>query len=260
MFPRMSTRPPLAALLLAASASSISAQTLDWGAWGTGTSGIYANGDTIAISSLVNGATNAAFNETSTPHIITDPAFPFDNAPGVNEFGYLHNAKETLSEWSLLIDLTDFSLNSSTVIGFSNLDGRSFGTLAPSYATLTFLDSSGAPVSISSASFIGNYDVNWQGFTWDANSTFNLSTGRWDVVADSGSTHAPGTYFAGVGDAFFLTNLPSNVEKIVYTKSGPTNYLYDSTLFYAGNVIPEPSSALLGGLAGLAFVLRRRRA
>lgn len=235
------------------------AQTLDWGDWNTGGNGLYANGDSIVISSLVNGSTTAVINETSTPHVITDPAFPFDNAPGIGDFGYFHNAASTTGSWSILIDLSGFTLGSDSVIGFSNLDGRAYNNLAKGYATIQFYDSSGNQITLSPASFLGNYDYSWQDVTWDANSSFNTATGRWDVAADSGVTHPAGSYFAAVGDAFFLTDLPTNIDKIVYTKFGSTNYFYDSTLFYAGNAVPEPASAILLGFAGMTFVFRRRR-
>jgi PEP-CTERM motif len=240
--------------------STLHAQTLDWGDWDSSGNGVYENGDSIVISGLVNGSTSAVNNETNTPHVITDPAFPFDNAPGVGEYGYFHNAATTTSAWSVLIDVSGFSIGPDTVIGFSNLDGRSAINTALGYATVRFYDSAYNQVTISPASFIGNYDYNWQGVSWDANSTYDPVTGRWDVIRDSGATHPAGSYFAGVGDAFFLTNLPSNIASIVFTKNGPTNYFYDSTLFYAGNaVVPEPSGLALVGLSGALCLVRRRR-
>jgi hypothetical protein len=255
-----SPRIGLAALwVVTATTTSAIAQTLDWGSWDSNGTGTYANGDSIGISSLVNGSTSAVNNETSTPHVISDPAFPFANSPGIGEYGYFHNDLPTTTDWSILIDLSGFTLGSSSVIGFSNLDGRAANSQAAGFATILFLDANGDSVSISSASLLGSFDYEWQGITWDGQSSFNTATGRWDVIPKPGGVHQPGSYFASVGNAFFLTNLPSNVEKIVYTKSGTTNYSYDSTLFYAGNVIPEPSSVLLCSLAGLAGVLRRRR-
>lgn len=246
------------ALLVLATGLSAHAQTLDWGIWDSSGTGLYANGDSIVINPLVNGSVTPENGETSFPHIITDASFPFDNAPGTGEYGFFHNKEATTSEWSVLIDLSGFTLNSGTVIGFSNLDGRSANQLTPGYATIRFLDASGQPVSISSASLLGSFDVNWQGITWDADSVFNTATGRWEVAADSGGTHPAGGYFAAVGDAFFLTHLPAGVEKIVYTKSG-TNYAYDSTLFYAGNAVPEPMAASLFAASAGFWCLRRRR-
>lgn len=252
--------PTVAMALLLASAPVSFAQTMDWGQWDSTGTGLYTNGDAITIRSLVNGSVTAVNNETATPHIITDPAFPLANSPGTGEFGYFHNEVATNTDWSILIDLSGFTMNAGTVIGFSNLDGRSAINQTRSYGVISFRDSSGNPVDVSGASFLGAFDYSWQGITWDATSTFDPLTGVWSVIKDSGSTHPAGSYFGSVGNAFFLTNLPSSVAGIVYTNVGSTNYLYDSTLFYAGNVIPEPSSALLSSIACTAFLLRRRRA
>jgi PEP-CTERM motif len=257
---RKSPRFGFAAIVLAA-APCIHAQNYDWGSWDNAGAALYSNGDRITMSSQSNASFVPAFNETSTPHAIIDPAFPFANGPGTGQVGFFHNEISAIPAWSVLIDLTDFTLTADTVIGFSNLDGRAATTTATGFAVIQFLDSDGNLVPVSTASFLGSYDVSWQGITWDANSTFDLNTGRWDVVPNSGSTHPSGSYFGNVGDAFFLTNLPTNIEKIAYYKT-TTRYLYDSTLFYAGNpvnAIPEPSAALLIGLAGIGWTLRRKR-
>ncbi len=259
---RKSPRFGLAAIALV-SATCLHAQTYDWGTWDNNGTALYSNGDRIVMTSQSNASFDPVFGETGTPHSIVDPAYPFDNSPGTGQFGFFHNEISAIPAWSVLIDLSDFTLTSDTVIGFSNLDGRSANTASTGHAVIQFLDSAGNLVPVSSASFLGSYDVNWQGITWDADSTFDLDTGRWDVVPDSGNTHPAGSYFGAVGDAFFLTNLPANIEKIAYYKT-TTRYLYDSTLFYAGNAytgsaVPEPSSALLTALAGIGFVLRRKR-
>ena len=246
------------AALLTGLASSLPAQTYDWGNWESINTGLYANGDRIVITSQSNASFVPVYNETSTPHQIIDPAFPFDNGPVAGQVGFFHNEIADIAAWSVLIDLTDFTLTPTSVIGFSNLDGRAATTTKTGFAVVQFLDSSGNLVPVSSASFLGSYDVSWQGLVWDANSTFDLATGRWDVVPNSGSTYPTGSYFANVGDAFFLTNLPTNIAKIAYYKT-TTQYLYDSTLFYAGNAVPEPSTLVLGGIAGACLVLRRRR-
>lgn len=246
--------------LLLGSLSPAHAQNMDWGLWGPSGSASYANGNTIAISGLVNGSTVAVNNETASPHSITDPAFPYLNAPGAGEFGFFHNESATTSSWSVKIDLANFSLSSSSVIGFSNLDGRDLNSLTPTYASIVFLDALNAPVSVSSATFVGAFDNNWSGLAWDADSRFDRSSGIWDVVPGSGVNYPQGGYADAVGNAFFLTNLSSDIKSIVYTKSGLTNYTYDSTLFYAGNVaVPEPSSALLISIAGAFCFVRRRR-
>lgn len=249
---------PVALLLV--SSSLTHAQNIDWGSWsGTG-SASFANGDTIAISGLVNGSTAPLNNEMASPHSISDPAFPYLNAPGAGQFGFFHNENATTSSWSVKIDLSNFSLSSSSVIGFSNLDGRDLNSLTPTHASIVFLDALNAPVSASSATFVGAFDNNWSGLIWDADSRFDLSTGIWDVVPDSGANYPQGSYAAAVGNAFFLTNLSSDIKSIVYTKSGLTDYSYDSTLFYAGNVaVPEPSSALLISITGALCFVRRRR-
>jgi hypothetical protein len=249
---------PVALLLV--SSSLIHAQNIDWGSWSATGSASYVNGDTIAISGLVNGSTVAVFNETASPHSISDPAFPYLNAPATGEFGFFRNQYATTSEWSVKIDLSDFSLSASSVIGFSNLDGRDLNSLTPTQASIVFLDALNAPVSVSSATFVGAFDNNWSGLIWDADSRFDLSTGIWDVVPGSGVNYPQGSYADAVGNAFFLTNLSSDIKSIVYTKSGLTDYAYDSTLFYAGNVaVPEPSSALLISIAGTLCFMRRRR-
>ncbi len=246
------------ALLFAALSLPLHAQSIDWGTWNSSGTGIYANGDSIAITNSTNASITAEFGETTSTHSITDPAFPLANAPGDDDYGFFHNADASTAAWSVVIDLTNFTLNSGTVIGFSNLDGINPNDATPGYAVIQFLDSTGTPMSISSASFLGNYDTNWQGVTWDADSIFDTATGRWDVAANSSTQHFPGTYFANVGDAFFLTNLPAGVEKIAFFKTG-TTYRYDSIAFYAGNAVPEPSGFLLTGLAGVCLGLRRRR-
>ena len=255
----LSPRIVLAALLLGFS-PSIHAQTLDWGAWDETGSAVYGNGDTISISGLVNGSVIAAAGDSSSPHLITDPAFPYANAPGAGEYGFFRNTAATTNAWSVKIDLANFMLDADSVIGFSNLDGRDNVSLQRTNASILFLDSLGNPVSVSSATFVGSFDNNWSGLDWTNTSTFDRSTGVWDVIADSG-TYPAGSYFGGVANAFFLTNLPTSIASIIYTKNGPTNHVYDSTLFYAGttNVVPEPSSFLLTGLAGAVVLLRRSR-
>ena len=249
---------PVAMLL--GSLSLAHAQNIDWGQWSPTGSGSYANGDTISISGLVNGSTVAANNETTSPHSIHDPAFPYLNAPGAGEFGFFRNDVATSSSWSVKIDLSNFSLSSSSVIGFSNLDGRDLNSLTPTFASIVFLDALNAPVSVSSATLVGSFDNQWSGLIWDSDSRFDRSTGIWDVVPGSGVNFPEGSYADGVGNAFFLTNLSSDIKSIVFTKSGLTDYTYDSTLFYAGNVaIPEPSSALLVSLAGALCFVRRRK-
>lgn len=243
---------------LIASSPSLYAQTYDWGTWDSNGNGLYTNGDRIVITGQSNASVVPVYGETGTPHQILDPSFPFDNSPATGQVGFFHNEMADTASWSVLIDLTDFTLTPNSVIGFSNLDGKSLNTPESGYAIIQFLDSSGNLVPVSSASFLGSFDVSWQGLVWDANSTFDLSTGRWEVLPDSGNTYAAGSYFANVGDAFFLTNLPTNIATISYQKTA-TSYLYDSTLFYAGNMVPEPSSLLLSGIAGACLVLRRRR-
>lgn len=246
--------------LLLATTGLIHAQNIDWGSWSSTGIGSYDNGDTISITGLVNGSTVPVNNETSSAHSISDPAFPYINAPGAGEFGFFHNENPTSSSWSVKIDLSNFSLDSSSVIGFSNLDGRDLNSLTPTSASIVFLDAMNNTISASSATFVGAFDNNWSGLIWDADSQFDLSTGIWDVALDSGVNYPQGSYAAGVGNAFFLTNLSTDIKSIVFTKSGITDYSYDSTLFYAGNlaVVPEPSSALLVGLAGALCLVRRR--
>ncbi len=254
-----SPRTLLSALLLLVSPASLHAQTLDWGDWSNSGTGAYDNGDTIIISGVVNASTTPANDENLGAHSIIDPAFPYANQPGAGEYGFFHNTTATASGWSVKIDLSNFTMTSDTVIGFSNLDGRDFNTLAPTTATILFLDAQGNPVSIGSSTILGSYDTNWSWFNWTGNSTFDRSSGTWGVVADQGG-FPPGSYFGAVSDAFFLTNLPTNVSSILFTHNGGTSYEYDSTLFYAGNIaVPEPSAFLLGGVAGVAGLLRRRR-
>jgi hypothetical protein len=245
--------------LLASSTIAPHAQIIDWGSWSNSGNGSYINNDSILISGIVNGSASASHDETDAAHINIDPAFPYSNAPGAHEYGFFHNADPTVLSWSIKIDLSNFVLAATSVIGFSNLDGRDLDSLTSTYANIEFLDEFNNPVSIVSATYVGNFDYSWTGTPWDAASNYNLSNGIWDVTPDSGSTHPSGTYSAAVGNAFFLTNLPANISSIVYTKYGQTNYTYDSTLFYAGHVVPEPSCVLLASIAGGLFAIRRRR-
>ncbi|MGD7652915.1 MAG: PEP-CTERM sorting domain-containing protein [Verrucomicrobiales bacterium] len=250
-----SPRLPIACALLCA-AYPLHAQSLDWGTWDALGQATYGNGDTISISGIVGGSAVASNNETSQSHQISDPSFPYANAPGDGEFGFFRNEAATTDEWSILIDLSDFTFSSQTVIGFSNLDGKTYQTFETGTASIEFRDSSDNPIAIDTASFLGSYDTTFQGFTWDADSNFDLVTGIWSVVAGSGSNSDP--YLGNVADAFFLTNLPENVDHIIYTKSSPTNYAYDSTLFYAANPVPEPGTLLCAALGGLGLLRRRR--
>ncbi len=207
------------AALLLASAASLDAQNIDWGTWTRTGSALYANGDTITLSSLVNGSVSDVRNESASANVISDPSFPFANAPGIGQYGFFHNAEAAPSTWSMKIDLADFTLAPDSVIGFSNLDGRSLDNTSPISVSIVYLDSLENPVSLSSATF----------------------------------------YLAAVGNAFFLTNLPANLASVVYTKTGPADYVYDSTLFYAGTAVPEPSGFVLLGVTAAAGILRRRR-
>ena len=257
----MNTSIPLRAglyALLACLGARSHAQSLDWGDWSSPGIGTYENGESILIRAVDNASVVPASGETTSAHAVSG-ALPFGTAPGAGEYGFFHNAAATSTTWSVEIDLSGFSIGADTVIGFSNLDGRDFSDLSPSYAVLDFYDSSGNKVALSPASFLGSYDVTWQGYTWDANSSFDPLTGVWSVAADSGAAHPAGSYFAAVSDAFFLSNLPSDVSRIVYTNYGGTAYAYDSTLFYAGQAVPEPSAPLLGLAACAGFALRRRR-
>jgi len=220
------------------------AQTIDWGYWSTTGTGTYSNGDTIGITSLVNGSASVGTGDPlALPHYLYDvDPFAYANFPASHQFGFFHNAVSTGTLWSVTFDLTNFTMASDSVIGFSNLDTYKGGV-----ASIRFLDENGAVLDLSAATFVGQYNYRYIDYALGT-SSFDLGTGTW-------------TSSGGIANAFFLTNLPTNARSIVYERGPATAYVWDATLFYAGNPlpVPEPTAVLLTGIAGMFGILRRKR-
>ena len=89
---------------------------------------------------------------------------------------------------------------------------------------------------------------------WKGNTTTGLnSNDYWEFATNSTHTASNGTIAVNAGDTVRIDIMTTN------TPSGNNQLIIDG-LHVTGCVVPEPSSTMLLGLAGLGFIARRRRA
>jgi hypothetical protein len=163
-----------------------------------------------------------------------------------------HLAQTVYNHTSVVtFDLTAYNLSPTTVFGIWNTTDE---IPLPAYR-VELIDSLNNPVPPSTFNLIGNEDNATQ---VQGRHQLVLNTATGDIVA-GGLLNPLGTHM----DAAFFDNIPAGTKQIiVYGNLAPLNLIGDGVGYYFAEVVPEPSSILLGGLglAALAmYGLRRRR-
>src|SRR5450432_890576 len=150
-------------------------------------------------------------------------------------------------------DLTGYALTTSTVFGIWNITDEVSPPVGgnPVYR-VQLIDSSNNPQVPSTFNLIGNQDNQTQ-VSGKHQLVMNTSTGEISpgALINSGGTHT---------DAAFWDNIPVGTKQIiVYGDLPPLNTIGDGVGYYFAEVVPEPASLGLLGIATLLMSRRRSR-
>lgn len=202
-------------------------------------------------ATLVVSVQNA---DTTTPYDLT-------NEWGTLDWAYTSGGNINRKDGGSLIGTMPSSLGSAGQTpgyGFTFADGES-----PETGTITnptFANEQSITVTVTAPS-ANPFTIYYWGSVFQATGTLTATISG-DSATDSasytltGSTRSPGALFTIVVDP----NEMGDVVTLTYVMSDPTasNQAFSTVAFTAIGVVPEPTTALLGGL-GFLMLLRRRR-
>jgi hypothetical protein len=164
-----------------------------------------------------------------------------------------HLAQTVYNHTSVVtFDLTAYNLSASTVFGIWN---TSTEVAQPAYH-VELIDAGNNPQPPSTFNLIGNQDNQTQ-VAGRHQLLMNTATGdiTFGALINAGGTHT---------NAAFWNNIPLGTKQIiVYGNLPPLNNIGDGVGYYFAEVVPEPSSFVLGGLGVLAlglYAAKRRMA
>jgi hypothetical protein len=165
-----------------------------------------------------------------------------------------HVAQTVYNHTSVVtFDLTGYALSTSTVFGIWNISDEVSPPVGgnPVYR-VELIDSSNTAQMPSTFNLIGNQDNQTQ-VSGRHQLDLNTSTGElsWGALINAGGVHT---------DAAFWDNIPVGTKKIiVYGDLPALNLIGDGVGYYFAEVVPEPGSVALLGVAGIGLLRRRCR-
>ena len=168
------------------------------------------------------------------------------------------------ANWTVAGDTgnSQFVTTSGLHVGFDGGDGFSWYTALATLTVTQTVVTAGTGDFVLSGDFLQRNDVAVPVSHGNASWTIELHDGGGEITEDSQTGTFPGTSTPGGGDpsqnvSKSYSNLAAGTYTVQYTIAGGQGAVDNIELDFTA--VPEPSSAALLGLGGLALILRRRK-